>query len=178
MHACVLRSSGPDLQDKTGITLPFFDEKGGQALERHELNRRQVKAVENRFTKSVLQHGNVPGVRGAPWATGTWGSPPYKLITYGTLSRAVYRAVAADPDNKVVQLSVARGLVGADLYRPDTPPDVVRWLKRYHNEFHDGSSYTFCESFEDRVGWGSRLCGIPTTSTERAVKFDVSACPI
>ncbi len=135
-----------------GITIPFFDpETGARNFMRHELNMRVQKKVEQRCIGSVMTQGCIPGVRGAPWAVGDLGKPPYRLLTYRTLSSAVYAAADLDRDRKnpYVHVSVNRGLESVDLYNPRTPTDVLRWLKRFHSEWHGGSSTTFLEAFED-----------------------------
>jgi hypothetical protein len=45
--------------------------------------------------------------------------------------------------------SLAVGLKYVDLYNVNTPADVLRWLKKYHNEFHGGSATSFLEVFDD-----------------------------
>jgi hypothetical protein len=52
----------------------------------------------------------------------------------------VYKAAQLQPENAKVQLSIAKGLKYVDLYNPATPADCLRWLKKYHNEFHTGSA--------------------------------------
>ena len=140
------------LKNAAGITIPWFDPKtGARSFVRHEFNQRVQKKVEQRYVQSVIAKGCVPGVRGVPWGVGTLGITPYKLLTYGTLSSALYSAAEMDTDRSIecVQVSIRRGLEMVDLYDPRTPADVLRWLKRFHNEWHGGSATTYLESFED-----------------------------
>eukprot|EP00959_Pyramimonas_sp_CCMP1952_P198300 4148019-Pyramimonas_sp.AAC.1 len=94
--------------------------------------------------------GNVPGVRGQPWAQLSAppegrdgdGRPPYRMITYGTLTRACYRAFEEDPSNLSVRMSIEAGLENAQIYRHKTPKDVTDFLRDFHNDFHGGSGFS------------------------------------
>eukprot|EP00959_Pyramimonas_sp_CCMP1952_P206887 4327370-Pyramimonas_sp.AAC.1 len=99
-----------------------------------------------------LTMGNIAGVRGQPWAVLSPGHgkdgegvPPYRLVSYATLTRAVYRAVSEDPIDANVKETLRQGLENVQVYRASTPRDVVIWLRDFHNEFHSGPGYTVVE---------------------------------
>ena len=126
--------------------LPFYSSDGAELLVDHPLNCRHQTLVVKEYCESVLKNGNVPGVRGAPWAVlSTGNTPPYKLITYRTLSKAVYMAKKVAPENPLVIASIEAGLPNAVLFDCRIPEDVVIWLRDYHNGFHNGASTSFVE---------------------------------
>eukprot|EP00972_Heterocapsa_arctica_P042947 6331637-Heterocapsa_arctica.AAC.1 len=52
--------------------------------------------------------GVAAGVRGQPWAQLSKGSrPPYKMLSFGTLTRAIYEAHRRNPTNPNVQAIVS-----------------------------------------------------------------------
>eukprot|EP00959_Pyramimonas_sp_CCMP1952_P387427 8119238-Pyramimonas_sp.AAC.1 len=73
---------------------------------------------------------------------------PALMVTYGALSRAVYKAAKKWPENRMVQVSLTRGLRNATLFDSRTPKDVIRWLRDWHNEFHNGSRFTLLQYWE------------------------------
>ncbi|CAK0892601.1 unnamed protein product, partial [Prorocentrum cordatum] len=138
--------------------LPFFSSgfgntNGTKLLVMHDMNRRDQGAVEEDYTLKVLSMGSVPGVRGQPWAVLTAdradpdgdGVPPYQLLTFGTLTRAIYNAISREPENPQVEATLEAGLHGAQIYSCRTPPDVCEFLMEFHNEFHQGSGYTLIQ---------------------------------
>jgi hypothetical protein len=88
----------------------------------------------------------VEGVRGVPWAIcAPDGGPPHMLLSYGTLTAAVYVAHEREPTNSMVHRTVRQGLKSAVVLQFRTPPDVVDYLIKLHNSFHDGSGTSFIE---------------------------------
>ena len=71
------------------------------------------------------------------------------MITWGTLSTAFYEAHVMAPDNENVVASLAEGLPNAAVYHSRTPADVIRFLRDYHNQFHNGSGYSVIELLQD-----------------------------
>ena len=124
----------------------LFSEDGARLFEMQSDNIRDQKVVEDDYVRSVLTKGNVSGVRGQPWAVLSEGEqPPFNLISYGTLARAIYRAAQAEPDNPNVLATLEQGLENLQVYSSKTPIDVIRWLRDFHNEFHGGSGFTVLE---------------------------------
>ena len=72
----------------------------------------------------------------------------FALITYGTLSAAVYHLVATGHrDHPMVKFALSKGIEDAVVYTKRMPVDVVTWLRDYHNTFHGGSGYSFAELY-------------------------------
>eukprot|EP00959_Pyramimonas_sp_CCMP1952_P199040 4163201-Pyramimonas_sp.AAC.1 len=93
--------------------------------------------------------GNVAAVRGQPWAIMSEGDkPPYKLVSCGALTRAIYNAFDREPQNKNVIETLNAGLEGVALYSHKAPVDVLRWLRDFHDEFRGGSGFTLLELYE------------------------------
>eukprot|EP00959_Pyramimonas_sp_CCMP1952_P368765 7724312-Pyramimonas_sp.AAC.1 len=130
------------------ITVKFFTESGQRTMKPHPLNERRQDTVVAEYTESIKEDGNVAGVRGDPWAVfSPGGQLPYLMISYGTLSRAVYRAAAEDPKNKMVKLTLKQGLRHMTVLDHRTPDDVIRFLIDFHNDWHKGSTFTLLQMF-------------------------------
>ena len=71
--------SGKLLQDRVfdlyvlskDVVVPFFTEAGERNIHKHVENDRKQLAVVEQYVRSIIDNGNVVGVRGAPgwWAT-------------------------------------------------------------------------------------------------------------
>jgi hypothetical protein len=130
-------------------TVDFFDDANTPQLMMHPENQRHQEIVEEEYVRKILTMGNVGQVRGRPWAIASAGDkPPYKLVSYGTLTRAIYKAAAAEPRNPNVVATLKAGLEGVEIFSHRTPVDVVRWMVLFHNEFHSGSSFSVCEVYK------------------------------
>ena len=82
----------------------------------------------------ALREGVVAGVRGQPWAqVSKGGQPRYQLLTYGTLTRAVYAAWEREPQNPDVAETIRAGLKSVTLFSGHTPQDVLEWLIDFRN---------------------------------------------
>jgi hypothetical protein len=136
---------------KGAVTLKLFGKELLQLLSRHPLNDRQQVQVLEEYVKSVLEQGCIPGVRGICCAVERPGSDDnsadkcYWLLSWGTLVSAIYIAASREPDNAMVQATLATGVEGAVVLRVDTPKDVLIFLRDYFNSFHNGSKYSFTE---------------------------------
>ncbi len=129
--------------------LYFFGEDGQALLIGCSINERKHDGVVEQYVRSILTLGLSGGVRGSPWALLSKGNkPPYKMITFRTLSKAFYLAHARAPDNKQVQASLESGIPGAVLLHWLTPEDVIVWLRDWHNSFHAGSKFSFLEALD------------------------------
>ena len=82
---------------------------------------------------------------------------PKLLLTFGTLTGAIYIADREDPENPQVVATIKAGLQNCTLFRRDTPEKELRWLKDFHNRWHGGSQTSFMELIEEVVvveaGW-------------------------
>ncbi|CAK0872892.1 unnamed protein product [Prorocentrum cordatum] len=131
------------------IVVPFFKD-GKKTMEPHPLNLRRQDVIVNQCTNLVLENGNVPGVRGEPWAVAspTTDSFPLLMISYGTLTRAVYNAHERAPGNPFVKRSIERGLQNVTVFDARLPDDVLTWLRDWHNEWHGGSRFTLIQCWQ------------------------------
>lgn len=131
------------------VKIMFYSEgdKGDRLLVMHECNHRHQEAVELEYMKKVLSMGAVGAVRGQPWAVESppthkdakpedEGQAPYRLLTFGTLTRAIYRAHELEKDNQNVKETLDQGHARLSqtrnsfnsfgLYPRLTPVDVTR----------------------------------------------------
>ena len=78
----LLGLSGKLLQDRVfdlyvlskDVVAPFFTEAGERNFLRHVENGCRQQAVVEQYVRSIIDKGNVVGVRGAPWLVGNLGS--------------------------------------------------------------------------------------------------------
>ncbi|CAK0815268.1 unnamed protein product, partial [Prorocentrum cordatum] len=139
-----------DYSVRRNVTLQFFDDDGAQTIVPHPENVRKQEAIVNHYARLVRDYGVIPGVRGEPRGiqSDTASGMPALMVTYGTLSRAVYKAAKKWPENKMAQVSLTRGLRNATLFDSRAPKDVIRWLRDWHSEFHNGSRFTLLQYWE------------------------------
>ena len=132
--------------------------------------------------RSIIDKGNVVSMRGVPCLVCNIGSArgPYGMMSYATLTEAIYEAHARAPPSPQVMSTSAIGLVGCVILNPRTPTDALRWLKECHHSFHSGSRTNILEVLEDigriEASWAvfrqangitSRACGRGENSYER-----------
>ncbi len=87
------------------------------------------------------------GVRGQAIAClSAGGGPPWRIVTYATVSRAIYAVYDETPNDENVVRTIAQGLT-LDEYEAAAPDDVLAWLRDYFNTFHAGVTITFAEVF-------------------------------
>ena len=159
-------------QVRDNVTLWFFDHTDRRLLFRHQLNGRQQDAIVDSYAKSIImEQGLVSGVRGAAWtieqADGT-----FKLITFGTLSSAVYQLIeTGHREHPMVQHALATGIVGSVVLHSKTPIDVIAWLRDYHNTFHCGSSYSFVELYVVLASGCVLRCSCPCCEQRSSTQF-------
>ena len=129
-----------NIQQANGNQVDYFGQKKEQLLSRHPLNNRFQESVLNAYEQGILEHGIVDGVRGTPWLQQVKGNHQrFHLITNGTVTMALYRAQAKEPENAQVVASVDAGLRGCIILHADMPSDVVVFLRDLHNSWHFGS---------------------------------------
>ncbi len=93
------------------------------------------------FARSV----SLRGVRGQAIAVlSEGGKPPWNLLTYGSVSRAVYAAHDMAPNDANVKAAIAAGLC-VDEYDAKLPDDCSFHLRDFYNGFHAGVQVTFTE---------------------------------
>ena len=133
-------------------TIQYYDDDGREALHRHRINERHHDAVVEEYVEGILTSGVQPAVRGECWAVARKDGymNHYDLISWGTLTISMYEAVRRTVKNGVianeqVNTSVEAGIPGCTLWNPDTPADVMLYLKEYHNKWHKGAGTSFME---------------------------------
>jgi hypothetical protein len=93
-------------------TLEWFGPDDNPLIVPHPDNMRAHKHVIAKYKKYAKIYGVIQGVRGQPWCVlSTDNRPPYKMLTWGSLSRAVYEALKEDPTNEALAHSIKKGLV-------------------------------------------------------------------
>ncbi len=155
------------------VVLPYYDAAGRKALARHPVNDRMQASTLRKYKDQVLRHEVVQGVRGEPWIVDANAGEPKWLLTYGTLTNAIYLANEEMPSNAQVVMTLNQGLRDCLIFRKDTPLDVLRWLRDYHNRFHQGAAQSFTELldevlvvegawqvYKDQIGKMPELCGM------------------
>ena len=126
---------GPD------TTLPFFNADTQPMLIDHSENIRHAGSTIEAYAHSIEKHGNVPGVRGLSLAQLSEGDqPPYNMLTYRQLSKAVYVAHKRLPCNQLVQASVTSGLPNSKVFTSRMPKIRDQLARYYFNAFRTGSS--------------------------------------
>eukprot|EP00959_Pyramimonas_sp_CCMP1952_P365514 7655088-Pyramimonas_sp.AAC.1 len=150
-------------REESNVTIPFFNAAGVFQLTAHPTAnpRKQDQTVED-YVESIEEHGYVPGVRGVPWAQrNPEAGGPYLMLSFDKLSQAIKIAYQRDigMTNVKVQTTVSRGLPNVDIFRPDTPLDVLEFLVQYHNAFHSGSKTSWMEiliiTTKAKANWGA-----------------------
>ncbi|CAK0804102.1 unnamed protein product, partial [Prorocentrum cordatum] len=111
---------------------PYFDKDGNPMIEPHPANR----------------------VDAAP------GSAPFKMLSWGHLTAAVYRASKRNKPgtNKFVDHTIKRGVTGLTIFKQKTPIDVSTWIVDLSNDFHNQGSGMTCVQMMDKCaaaedGW-------------------------
>lgn len=109
---------------KKNVTIDWFNNDTHEPnFKPHPDNERHQTVVVESYIEPIARQGVVAGVRGKPFALlSRGGTPPYLLITWGTLSRAFYEAVRRFPDNHLIQTSLQGGLADVTLLSERTPP--------------------------------------------------------
>eukprot|EP00959_Pyramimonas_sp_CCMP1952_P461621 9481884-Pyramimonas_sp.AAC.1 len=115
----------------------------------HARNTRRNQVQVKTYAAKVIQFGNVQGVRGAAIAVMSEGNkPPWRMITYGTLTRSIYLAHEQAGEMDTVKETIQDGLT-VEEYREDTPDDIIAWLRDFYNKFHEGVGVTFLQKVTD-----------------------------
>ena len=103
----------------SSASVPWFNEANVPQLLPHPDNCRPHEQHIRKLEKKCLKFGIRPEIRGQPWAVMSEGNqPPYLLISWGSLSRAAYRAAAAEPNNQLLKRSMQRPLTGVTCLVP------------------------------------------------------------
>jgi len=120
------------------VTLQVWDaDKSQPLLLPHADNVRHQQQVVVEYMNNVLRQGVCQSVRGAAIAvSGVGGSPPHRMITWGTLIRAIFLARDKEPDNKKIQHFFDTGIEHCVLLHEKTPRDVIEWLRDFFNSWH------------------------------------------
>ena len=141
------------------MTLPYFYGTGftKRAVLRHGENQRHNNQATVDMKKGLLKEGVVPGVRGECVCTEPASELlPALVVAGGTITDAVVLAALEDPHNEFVKATLAQGLTRCLMIQARTPGDVIRWLKVYYNQYHNGTKYTLVEllqAFETKLAF-------------------------
>ena len=134
---------------RVGCAVPWYDEAGNPNFTCHADNERHHNAVVDDYVEIIAEDGVVQEARGAPFAilNSTPTGLPYLLITFGTLSRAFYKANKIHADKKSVIASREAGLQNVTVLIGKTPMDAYGWLRDYHNStvFQSGATTSFAQ---------------------------------
>eukprot|EP00959_Pyramimonas_sp_CCMP1952_P470519 9496782-Pyramimonas_sp.AAC.1 len=87
--------------------------------------------------------GNVQDARGGALAI---CGPPWRLMSYGSLLRAIYKAHELKPEHDNVKATIAAGLV--DEFNPRTPEDVILFIKSFFNGVGGGTGVSFKDKLD------------------------------
>lgn len=134
---------GPSVEE----TVPFFTPDGSPTFTMHELNNRHQAQVVRAYAFKVRKFGNAQSAQGAAVAQDTGIAGHFKLLSYGTLTRAIFMAHSFWPDESTVKLTIKNGLRIRRVHQR-TPDDIVVCLRDWYNSFHGGASITFLESLQ------------------------------
>ncbi len=146
--------------------IEWFDVHGNPALVDHPLNTRSEEVSIEEYAESIEMNGLARSCRGEPWCQLSEGNQaPYRMITYRQLTKGFYLAYSRvdaktkknnSDDNKdkdkmkaVVAMSADVGLTNTRCLHWQTPPDVVEWLRDWHNNFHGGSKVSYVEVLQN-----------------------------
>ena len=140
-----------DTNHLDGVQFPF--DRRVRNIERSIYNGRQQDGVRAEYVKSTKLRGIVENVRGEPWMQqrgdlvnggndGKFAS--YYALSFASLTEAFFTALAQEPQNQNLMLTLSRGLE-CRIIHAKTPPSVCRYLVNLHNRFHSGSSTSFVE---------------------------------
>ena len=117
---------------------------------KHVLNQRNFAVVDRKYQKSLKAHGFVGTARGdiiVIWSKDR--SFPVRAVTGGQLTGAFYNALTAEPENRLLQISLQQGLKNVITLSETMPDSVIRWLRDYYNQFHGGCGVSFLELIEE-----------------------------
>ncbi|CAK0800924.1 unnamed protein product [Prorocentrum cordatum] len=154
---------------------PLFDARGNKLLHRHmEANPRQLGGAACVCAKRILEKGVMSRFRG-----------PMIAIQAFYIAHDMQSQEAAP--NKFVTKLIEAG-ISVQIWRSDTPHDVLSWLKHEGNEYHEGAPTIYLEllpaggqrlnAIENiQAGWaahcnskGIGTATLPKTGPDRAEK--------
>jgi hypothetical protein len=126
----------------------------------HSDNIREHDSVIQEYEQSIMDHGIVQDCRGRLFAVlslvPVTGHPgqfteglPLRLLTWGSLGRALYSLLAKAPENENVKASLAAGLANVCVMRARLPADCIAFVRDYHNLWHHGASDSFIKVLRD-----------------------------
>lgn len=97
----------------TNASIHWFDESGHPLMKPHPDNNRPHEQHIKKLIKKCQKFGVRPEIRGQPWAVMSDNNkPPYLMVSWGSLSRAAYRALQESPENVLLAKSMERPLSG------------------------------------------------------------------
>ena len=155
-----------DLQAVSRTRLPYFTD-GEPTFVCHDLNQRHHSVVISSYVKSLRKYGLTQDVRGIACAVPSPGNKaPYRMLTFGSVTRAVYIAAEKYGDEELIKKTLEIGLF-VDIYDEAMPSDAARFIRDYFNSFHKGAAVSFLEILNSTLPrdaeWKAYACrhGIP-----------------
>eukprot|EP00973_Karenia_brevis_P036558 5040178-Karenia_brevis.AAC.1 len=123
-----------------------FEKDGVWQLTNHPINDRVQDQTVMDYVSSIREFGYMPGMRGHAWAMlGPDARPPYLLISFDKLNRAIQYCSIHHADDDNVQRTLRSGLPDVELFSHRMPDDCVVYLRDKHNSMHGGSKTSFLE---------------------------------
>lgn len=151
--------------------VPFFDEEGRQRMVPHPDNVRNHEQVIRKYVQSVLKNGIIECMRGDPIAVNSpSGQGPIKMLSWGSLTRAFYRAHEQEPQHDNVQRTLQRGLRQVTILHARTPKDVTDFVRDFCNLWHHGANKNFvdCMSEAKKIEQGWQAHALTSGITARS----------
>lgn len=121
-------------------------------LVRSKFNNRRQDQVVRQYAKSILSGGAVEHCRGQLIAVEVEGQeggdcPTYEMLGGASLCEAIEVAADMHSSNDFVRDVAECGLSNVIVLMAGTPPDVQRWIKTEHNNYHSGSDTNIVEMY-------------------------------
>ena len=133
------------------FSVPWYDSDDRDCFICHPDNVRHHNSVIDEYEETVASMGVVQEGRGSPFAilSNTPTGLPYQLITFGSVSRAFYKADKnpLHKDKPAVIATRELGLQSVTVLVAKTPADVYSWVRDFHNSivFQSGATTSFSQ---------------------------------
>ena len=136
------RPRGPNSHFSNGALRPLMLWRDGRkTCRRHRLNSRRQDAVVKIYAKRFLQEGYMGFARGPPIHIASDSNDEgyeHDMVGGATVIECIYVASVLDPGNEFVVMMMESGIELHKEYNPNTPNDVILWVKFEHNRWTEG----------------------------------------
>ena len=145
----------PQNLDESMMSVSWFDNAGDPRCERHPVNKERAMNLQvlAEYTAKVKEVGLLQGLGSEAIAVPSTvrtdlETCKFHLITAGTRYTAVYNAFQDCPTNAQVVATIAARTPRMMLLKPETPRDVLEYLRDLGNSLNDlASAITWVETF-------------------------------